>query len=244
LDAAVIKTFASKSKIFGRIGSTYRYPFIDEQISYFGFGGDAFYTDLQAEKGMSYELGTDVHLAANVRAGVTAFLIDMQDEISWDFVAQRNENLDKTRHGGVETYAAVTPVDILELGVNYTWTTAEFTGGANDGMDVPLVPEHKVSGSARFHLPQGVSVDGIVTYVGGQYLGTDLMNAGPMLDDYVTVDLFAHYRPTVVKGLDLFAGVENLFDEHYASLGYKGWLEDAYYPSPAQTLRAGASYKF
>jgi outer membrane receptor protein involved in Fe transport len=44
--------------------------------------------------------------------------------------------------------------------------------------------------------------------------------------------------------MSLWAGAENVFDEKYASLGYRGMMEDAYYPSPGTMFKGGVSYRF
>ena len=84
LDASLTWNFAEKAKAFARAGSVFRFPFVDEQISYIGYGSDPFYTALDPESGRNYELGATVALASQLNLGLTLFLMDMKDEISWD----------------------------------------------------------------------------------------------------------------------------------------------------------------
>jgi len=52
---------------------------------------------------------------------------------------------------------------------------------------------------------------------------------------------YAHAERPAVQ---LLAGVDNVFDEEYASVGYVGLDTDGYYPAPGRTYKAGASWRF
>ncbi|MFH1970190.1 MAG: hypothetical protein ABIJ53_07720 [Verrucomicrobiota bacterium] len=47
---------------------------------------------------------------------------------------------------------------------------------------------------------------------------------------------------------EAFAGVDNVFNKQYASVGYMGWVDSSfsgvYYPSPGRTYKAGLSCRF
>ena len=244
VDAGLVRRIGEASKVFARAGTVYRFPFVDEQVSYIGYGTDQIYMDIDAEKGETYELGSEVALSKWADVGVTLFLLNMRDEIAWNAITMRNENLDRTRHEGVEASASVRMTQAAKLGARYTFTDASFTRGVNDGNDIPLVPSHKASLILDYALPYDVSVRGTATYVGSQYLGGDAANAGPKLAEYTVVDFLARYEPKAVKGLELFAGMDNAFGEKYASVAYKGFAADGYYPSPERSYKAGASYRF
>jgi len=241
-DLALLKYFENKSKLFVRAGTTYRYPFVDEQVSYYGWG-DAFYGDIDPEEGWNLEAGGMAHVSHGLSAGLTVFLMQMEDEIAYNPVTMRNENLDETSRMGVETDITLRG-EGYTLSANYSLTRAEFTEGANDGKDVPLVPAHKASVIAELELPADLSLRGVATYTGESYLGGDNANDGPKLDDYTVVDLFLRHKCRAIEGLEAYAGVENLFDEEYASLGYRGYPDDGYYPSPGVSYRGGVSYRF
>ena len=71
-----------KSKVFAKYGTVYRIPFIDEVASFSGFGGN-FLTDLEKEKGISVEAGTEFYPLKNLKLGLTLFRVDMEDEIEY-----------------------------------------------------------------------------------------------------------------------------------------------------------------
>lgn len=246
LSASLIYMLPYESKIFARAGTVYRFPFVDEQVSYIGYGSDEMYQDIDKEKGLNYEVGTDLAILDNFRTGVTLFLLNMKDEISWNNATYRNENLDDTRHMGAEADAACELWDVCKLDAQYTYTQSRFTSGDDDGNDVPLVPNHKVSLGARAFFPLDFSLSAVFTYVGKQYLGGDNANTSDKLSDYTVVDLALRYSPEIITNLDLeaFIGVDNVFDKSYAEMGYQGWSTDAYYPSPARNFKAGLSCRF
>ena len=242
-EASLNKTFENKSKVFARIGSVYRFPFVDEQVSYYGFG-DVFYTDIEAEEGLNIELGTDVKLRDNLSVGATLFRLTMKDEISFNAVDYRNENLDETSHRGVEANVSYAPCASCRFSANYTYTEAEFTDGPNDGKEIPLVPEHKASLAMETDLPLDIALRAVATYVGESWLGGDYANAGDRIDDYTVVDLFARRDCPRVEGLSIYVGVENVLNEKYVTAAYRGFEEDGYYPAPETTIWGGATYRF
>jgi iron complex outermembrane recepter protein len=244
IDASLIKTFANKSKVYAKGGTVYRYPFVDEQVSYIGFGSDMFNPDLRPEEGWNAEVGTEVNAAKGLVLGFNLFRLDMDNEIAYDYVIQGNKNMARTTHQGVETYFDYSALKFVTFNGNYTLTRAQFTSGANDGNDVPMVPEHKVSGGIKFLLPLDLALDATAIYTGASYLGGDESNVGPKLAGYTVANLFLRYTPKALHGFEAYVGTENIFDKQYASLGYKGMTDDAYYPAVGRTFRGGAAYRF
>jgi iron complex outermembrane receptor protein len=245
VDLSVTQLIDKKVKVYARGSTVYRYPFVDEQVSYIGYGSDQFYNDIDPEEGWSVEAGAESRITDNLTAGISAFIIAMEDEIAWNAVTMRNENLDDTQREGLEANVAYTPVKQLTLDASYTYMElAEFVSGQYDGNQIPLVPTHKISAGMMLLLPADVTLDLTATYTGASYMGGDSSNEGPKLSSYTVADMYLRHKVLKLKGLEVYAGVKNLFDEEYASLAYKGYMEDGYYPSPDRTFLAGASYKF
>jgi iron complex outermembrane receptor protein len=233
-----------RSKLFARAGMVYRFPFVDEQVSYIGYGTDAFNANLDPEHGANYEAGAELALGKDLTLAATAFLLNMHDEIAFNAVTLQNENLDATRHAGLETALTYQPCPAFRLNAAYTFTSARFTGGANDGNDVPLVPRHHLAGGGDVSLPLDLAAGAQVNWISQQYLGGDYANVGPQLDAYATLDLLLRWTPSAWPSLQIFGGLDNVTDEQYASVAYRGMMADGYYPSPGRTWKAGASYKF
>lgn len=249
-NVSLIYRFEGESKVFARAGTVYRYPFVDEQVFYSGFGADHFNTNLQAEAGADFQLGADVGVNKDIRAGLTLFLMNMSDEIAYNPVTSDNENMDKTRHSGAEASVSWKVARNFVADANYTYTKAVFTGGGNEGKDIPLVPRHAGSVGVTLSLPFDLSLRTAVRYNGEVYLGGDYANEMDKLPAYTVADISLRYTPAKMDGLDVFVAVNNVFDERYSSLGYVGYpppsyaREQVYYPSPERNFRAGVSYRF
>ncbi|MEI6807811.1 MAG: TonB-dependent receptor, partial [bacterium] len=158
VNVSLIYRFERESKIFAKAGTVYRYPFVDEQVFYSGFGMDHFNTTLQAEAGTDLQLGAEVGINKNIRTGLTLFLMNMRDEIVYNPVTSDNENMDKTRHSGAEASMSWKVTKGFAVDANYTYTEALFIGGANEGKDIPLVPQHAGSIGATLALPYDLSL--------------------------------------------------------------------------------------
>jgi iron complex outermembrane recepter protein len=246
VEASLVKSFDNQSKIFTRAGTVYRYPFLDEQVSYYGYGTDQFYADLNPEEGWFADLGGEARAGHGVVLAATLFVMNLRDEIAYNSATYRNENLDDTRHQGVETEARYRPVTWCKLGLNYTYTDATFTDGPNDGKDIPLVARHKSGGSVELQVAKGVSAESVVTHVSASPFGGDYANAKEDLDGYTLVDFYVRYQPAWLKGVRTYAGVQNAFDEGYAGYGfYSAWSDQLYYyPSAGRAFKVGLAYVF
>ena len=248
VSAGLTYLIGEKSKVFTRFTKLYRYPFIDEQASYQGWG-NAFNKELEAEEGKNYEMGTELYPIKNVRFAITLFRIDMEKEIVWNNATSRNENLDETRHQGLEFNGSYKFGKKANIYGNYTYQEAKFTKGIYNDKDIPLVPNHKAFLGLELFFPYGFSLVPELRYVGECYLGDDKNNNGEKLSDYSLVDILLRYRPPNHKyKLLVFVGAENLFNEEHSTMGFEDYLEDqdynTYYPSPGRTLKAGLSLMF
>jgi iron complex outermembrane recepter protein len=236
-----------KSKIFVRYATVYRLPFLDEQASYYGYlGWDTFLTNLEKEKGESCEIGTQVVLFDNLKLGLTLYRINMEDEISFNLVSFRNENLDKTRHDGVELSLSWQWQKYLRILANYTYQNAAFRSGADEGKKIPLVPRDMANLILEIYLPYNLVLRPEAQYIGKTYLGSDFSNSREPLKDYMLYNLFLQYRPQKKDGFNYsaFLGVENLTDEMYATQGFVIGATRYLYPSPGITVKGGVNIGF
>lgn len=235
---------AEQVRLFARATTLYRYPFVDEQVNYAGFGTDGFYDALDAERGISAEIGADGSLNGHFTWEVNAFRLVMRDEIAYNPATGINDNMADTQRDGIETALTWQHASLGIMTAHYDFTRARFTDGPHDGQDVPLVPQHRLGVTVGFRLPADMTALARLKYVDRQWLGGDYDNAQPRLDAYTTLDIGLRARPTAVPGLELFAGLDNVLDESHAEIGYVGFIDNAYYPAPGRTWKAAASLRF
>ncbi len=193
-------------------------------------------------------MGTQVYLLKDLRLGLTLYRIDMEDEISYNPVTFRNENLDKTRHQGVEVSMDWQFRKLARLMANYTLQEAFFREGANRDKDVPLAPNHMANAALEIYLPWAFTLRPEIRYVGEQYFGSDNDNSLGKLDSYTIVNLYLRWQPDLkvfgVAKPSAFVGVENLFDKEYVPAGYETFSGATYYPAPEINFRGGISLYF
>lgn len=246
-EAGLTCLMGKKSRAFAKYAKVYRNPLLDEQASYQGWG-PVFLTDLEAEEGKSYEVGAEIRPVENLKMGLTLYRIDMEDEITYNNVTFRNENLDDTMHQGIEFAVSYLFQNYFRIDANFTCQDAEFRRGANSGNEIPLVPSKMANAVVELYLPHGLSLRPEVRYVGSSYLGTDYDNSSGKLEDYALYNLFLLFgREFDAVELEAFFGIENLTDEEYSTLGYEGiagWTPDSYYPSPGITVKGGITLNF
>jgi iron complex outermembrane receptor protein len=225
-------------KLFAGVERTYRYPFIDEQASYSGFG-DYFNKDLRPETGINYETGIEVSPVSNLVLQATVFHTDMKDEIAAN-AFWVNENLDETTHRGVELHAGYKN-EYFALDGYYTWLQSEFTAGVNNGNEIPWVPQNKLDLNLALFLTDALTFNTHMSYVGSMYQSGDNSNSARTQPDYTLFDVLLEYALPIKKfETKVFAGVDNVFGTEYNSLiSYGG-----YYPAPEQTYKTGLSVTF
>ena len=231
-------------KLWSGYGTVFRYPFVDEQVSMYGFGSDTFYSDLDPERGYNIEAGVEVVLGPWLQWVASGYLVDMKDEIAVVETAPfvyENVNQDKTRHLGAETEILVSIPSWAELSANYALALATFRAGADRGNTIPLIPAHQAGAGITIHLPLAVTAGLSGQYVSQQYTGGDTANVLEMIDAYFLMDAFVRFQPEYVHGdLDLYFGINNLLDVTYATTGYSG----TYYPGEGRSWKLGASYRY
>jgi iron complex outermembrane recepter protein len=235
-----------KSKVFAKYATAYRLPFIDEQASYYGWG-NGFLADLEKETAKTMEIGTSLNPLKNLTVGLTLFRIDMENEVAWNSVTHKNENLDRTRHEGAEGTFSYLWEKRFKIYGGYAYHRATFEAGFYNGKELPLVPNQVIKLGMEWYLPAAFVLRPEIRFVGDAYLSGDNDNTGEKLSSYRIYDLFLFYRPVIGRyKITAFAGVENLTDELYATSGVKGTAFSAqtYYPMPERTIKGGISFEF
>ena len=227
-------------RLFARADENFRFAKVDEHTSVFGS------TDgLNNQTGISYELGGEWSGDLG-RVLLTAYRLELDDEISYDPALFHNVNLDSTMRKGLilEVWAKVhTDVDV---GVYYSYVDSETDSGSFAGNRIPLVAEHSASLMVDYRPIPNLDLHAELLYVGDQVLGGDFANEFPELDDYTLFTLSGEYR---INGWSFEARVNNLFDREYSETGSTGYdagftLRDSYFPAPERNFWLKVGYDF
>ncbi|QJE97616.1 TonB-dependent receptor [Luteolibacter luteus] len=215
-----------------RYDRLYRLPSMDEIASYQGYPLSVPFNDqLQAETGHNVELG------AEWKPGPWMFRMNgfaqwLEGEIIFDYLQNLNLNLADTRRVGLET-AAGYQSGIWDAQFHYTTLTAEFQNGPYEGKQVYLVPKHELTATLACRPIECVTVQAEYQYVSDAFEGNDFQNVQEKLPSYGVANLLLRYEPK--PGLSIYARVNNLFDERYATVKYSG----VWYPAAGRQFQIG-----
>jgi iron complex outermembrane receptor protein len=248
-EAGLTLLVGKQSKIFAKYATVYRIPFLDEVASFNGFGGEVFLKNLEKEKGISVEAGTEFHPLDNLKIGLTLFRIDMEDEIQYVYVTPwsgYNQNVGKTRHDGAEFSLSWLWEKRARLYGNFTYHIATVEdGGVNNKKELPLVPNRMANAGLEVYLPWNLTVRPEVRYVSDAFLSGDNGNNAEKLEARTLCNLYLSYKQSVGKvNVTAFFGVDNLTDVKYSSFGLVYGAINVYYPMPGITFKGGLSLGF
>lgn len=228
--------FMPRSKVYIRAYQAYRFPLVDEYVTY-----GVFNTNLTHETSQGYEIGTRfVGLDNRLGIDLRLFLFDVDDEIAYNNISYLNENLEETRHQGGEVNIdyQVSGLVLLFGGVGYT--DAKMTAGPYDGKNIPLVPELKAHLGFELKFDFGLNFRCQYNHLGERYAGSDNENDYDKLDSADTVDLYLSYP---YEGMEFFINANNIFNEKYYTGYHTAWGE-TYYPVAEAVYFAGVRVRF
>jgi iron complex outermembrane receptor protein len=210
--------------------------------------------DLQPEDAQAYEFG----LRSRGRFGsldAALFFTETKNEIVFDPTPTptdlfgRNVNAGATQRRGVELSGRGQLGRGVASFARVTYTDSVFTSGANDGDEVPLVPNWRIAAGIDASLPKGFGVRADALYVGSQVLDNDPGNDQPRLAAYTVVNLRVGWERALGSGADshngvlgLFVAAENLLDEIYATRGIYAF-EEFVTPAPGRRYLAGLTWR-
>ncbi len=227
---------------YARFDQFYRYPSFDEIAPFYGPG--IYNKDLSPENGQNYEIGLNYSDSYGFSGNFALFYSYTQNEIAVDPITWINSNLDPIERYGIDLSLAY---ESKYFGASTAWSfvNAEFASGINSGKKVPLVPSIIGTNQIWVKPVDYVKIALVYTWTDSQYLGNDNANTSQKLSSYGVFDIRAQVK--IYDNVRIFAAVENIFDENYATYAYAGtppWTTNQYYPSAGRTFRLGLEIRF
>jgi iron complex outermembrane receptor protein len=227
-------------KFYAKYSSLFRYPFTDEQTSYYGYGGDEF-LDLEPEKGFNVEGGIGFKLKDMLSVNGNLYYTQLTDEIAYNSLTYKNDNIDKTRRIGSNVSLGFSPIQYLEFQGAYSFVDAVFMEGVDKDKHIPLVPTHTVYVSATGKFPFGLSFGPTIEYRGESYRGGDTANSQEKIEAYVLYGAVLRYVLEKDKqNLAIQITAKNLLDTRHTSNIYY----TAYYPGDGRSINVSVQYRF
>jgi outer membrane receptor protein involved in Fe transport len=241
--AGLVVRPAEELRLFLRYDRVYRYPLLDEQVSFQGFG-DELYAGLDPERGDSFDLGMEVEPAEVLRVAVSGYYLAMEDEIV--FVAgEGQQNLEETERLGADLEASLNADEVLTVDGAYSYILARYAAGPNDGNRIAGVPTHAVRVGARIALPAGLVVEPSYEFTSEYYLDAE----NDVDPDFARTRVSAYlswYPVAVLENARLYAGVENILDDRNPSLATYSSVSGTttLYPENGRSYHAGFSWRY
>ncbi len=210
------------TQLKGSWGTGFKAPTLYQLYSVYGD------QTLRPEESRGYDLGIVQELfTKKLKLGVTYFHNRIKELIDWDAGLWQYKNIGKAITKGVETELFFIPWDVLRVGLNYTYLE---TKDKTTGQELLRRPKNKASLNVNWQFLQKGNLNLDLVYVGKREDQdfTVFPYNRIVLSSYVRVDVFCSYD--INDNLQVFARVENLFDEDYEEVygfntpGISGYL--------------------
>lgn len=190
--------------------------------------------DLNTEVTYNYEAGVQQQLPGKGVLSLTGFVIDAEDFIEKD-EDDVTRNYQDLSFKGIETDLRVYPVNDLMLRLAVTWLDTEDDSDDSARDELQYRPEWTVNTEAKYRFAFGLTAYGSIQYVADQYFYNDDGSEKKKLNDITVVNMKIS-QAVANTGLEIYGGVDNLFDEDY---------EESYgLPQPGRMFYAGIEYQF
>jgi outer membrane cobalamin receptor len=191
--------------------------------------------DLEPEVAKHFEIGINQELPFKTVFTGAVYRTYAEDLIEKDNVTEIYENYEEYLLEGFEAGLENTFFDSFWIKTAYSYLHTEDKSEDSNRDELQYRPRDTVSLEAKYTCPFGTSLYGSVYYVANQYTYNDDASLKKRMNDFTVVDLKLS-QPFLDDALNLYAGVNNLFDEDYG--------ESYGFPRPGRALYCGFDYVF
>ena len=162
--------------------------------------------------------------------------MEVKDELHYNAATFSNENLEESKHNGVEAGVNARVGTVATLFGNYVYSKATFEAGPNEGKIIPLVPKHSANIGTHIKLGKNaLSLNG--NWVGSRFQDSDETNTSEKIAAHFTADVKASHTR---RNMTLYLGVDNVFNKKYSDYA----VYDSYYPAPERKYYGGLKTTF
>jgi Fe(3+) dicitrate transport protein len=237
--------------VFGGLHTGYAPPRLTNAVNPRGLD-----QSLEPERNTQYEVGTRYAPARHLRAELTSYLSNFQNQIiaSTEGETTALVNGGRTVHYGAETQVllgigalAKLPIE-LDAQIRYGYVRAQFVGGPNEGNRLPYSPEHLGTATLDAAHESGLGAQVSATYTGSQFsdalstrADTDGTGRTGLVPSFWNLDFGARYKHAP-SGLTARLLIKNILDDIYivsrrpegiATAGFRQVMLGLRYDTPA-----------
>ncbi|MCX5753133.1 MAG: TonB-dependent receptor [Candidatus Krumholzibacteria bacterium] len=197
---------------------------------------------LRPQTAVSYEVGTyqRMQLAHDLscEASVAAYQIDMNDEIDFDFATFSYQNVQKSRHRGVESSLRLYWMHRLTAFANYTWTSVTFRSGPFAGNYLQGIPRNVAACGVTYERGTGFKASLMWNFASDIQLDDENDVTLPRMST-AGVRISQKLRPALI-----FIDIGNVLDKKYSSNGYMLNQSAFLYPAGGRVIHGGIAIDF
>ncbi len=235
--------FNDALSVYGNVGRSVRFGTIDEIYQFNALFVREFsvidpQTSKHADIGLNYESET-------IAGTLSAYYMDLENEIHFNPATFTNLNLDPTERKGVEITVELKPLTNFSINGNYAYLESTFDEGTFKGNEVPLVPNHTASLFADWEMNQYFSLSTTWRYIGKKRFDNDQTNDfGQEIPAYDMWDL------KLTGDYQSWSGsfsINNVFDEKAFDFGVRSTGVAGRYngqPLPERNFTISIGYNF
>ncbi len=231
---SLVYMYQKDASLYANYAQAFRTPTIGQMFTYSSSANP----DLKPEEATNYEIGLHHRLNKFLRANLSFYWMELDNEIWYDYATNKYQNYGKTSHKGIETSLDFKIVKWLSGFANYTYSRAKNETGSYSGKYLISIPIYKASSGLRFATDFGLSWDLGITYASTSYIDSANDNKLP---NYVTAETKVSYEYKAVK---VFLASDNLFDKEYNSYGFVSGNTKYFNPAPGRIFTFGLETKF
>ncbi|DAB34167.1 MAG TPA: TonB-dependent receptor [Sulfurospirillum sp. UBA12182] len=229
----------SQSSVFISLNSSYQAPDVDRFFNAFTNTFNGFIKPMKVRTlntGYSY-------LGYPNKFKVTAFYSDVEDEIYYD--GTKNTNLDKTRKYGLELYDRYNIAYNLYTTLNYAYINTKIRKDALNptvvGNEIPGVSNHNIKVALGYNPTHRINLLLSHIFKSKTYAMSDFDKSFGKMQSYNTTDFSVSYK---YKNYEIFAKVNNIFDETNALFADDGFSLGVYPINYERNFMVGFNAKF
>jgi iron complex outermembrane recepter protein len=242
-EAALRHALGGGFSTYAKYGKSFRVATFDENACFFPPCAPELLLPQTATGG---ELGVELERGA-LRARLSAYRLDLENEIYFSPLVFANINLAPTRRTGIELETAWRALRALELRFAIALMNARFRTGEYGGVDVsgnrvPLVPEAIATAGVSWTFAPRSRLNVDARYVGRQRFDNDQANVFRHQPDYTLVDVKLEHG--FARRWSAAFEVRNVFDERYFSYGV--WdlgTSFSAFPQPGRAAYVSLAYR-
>lgn len=236
-------------RVYANVANAFESPTFTEFANPSGNGG--FNDNLDPQKAVQYEIGAKGSIADAARYQISAFWIDVRDELvvfnnsgARDFF----ENSGKSHRKGIEAKLSGNITDDLSATAAYTLANYEYrefvdvNGNDFAGQDLPGLPEETLFGELAWRRADiGYAVLDM-RYASSFF--ADNANTAKIDNAWIFNGRIGKTIPSADEKVTVYLGVDNIFDEvYFDNIRINAFGGRYYEPAPDRSFYAGLAYE-